>query len=133
MGIWFLCCYYVPLLPSLPCGRRLPFGSTFTLCLRAISCLYCTGYHGKRAAIQLLLPDLFRIYPGFHAASIFNGILDHLIDPAPISLCGNMSYPEFSKLMFDGDEGARRAPSSPSNIFFVEIEAASPSPSPQKK
>src|SRR5258708_22962104 len=32
-----------------------------------------------------------------------------------------MSYPEFSKLMFDGDEGARRAPSSPSNIFFVEM------------
>src|SRR5258708_12938942 len=92
MGIWFLCCYYVPLLPAFPCGRRLPLGSTFTLCLRAISCLYCTGYHGKRAAIQFVLPDLFRIYPRFHDPPIFNGIFDHLIDLAPAS---RLIYPAF--------------------------------------
>jgi hypothetical protein len=31
----------------------------------------------------------------------------------------NMRHPEFlEKKMFDGDEGARRAPSSPSNMSF---------------
>jgi hypothetical protein len=33
-----------------------------------------------------------------------------------------MSYPEFLKLMCDGDEGALRAPSSPSHIFFVVMD-----------
>src|SRR5258708_1072814 len=107
MGIWFLCCYYVPLLPSLPCGRRLPFGSTFTLCLRAISCLYCTGYHGKRAAIQFVLPDLFRIYPGFHSASIFNGIFYPLTYPPPKSLCVNIIYPTFPNPMSVAAQGLR--------------------------